>query len=73
MVPGDVAQLGERRLCKPEVAGSIPVISILKSISSMSLGAKMGSKVLSKVNSVDVSRWVVEITQLSPSAIMKKT
>ena len=24
---GDVAQLGERRLCKPEVAGSIPVIS----------------------------------------------
>jgi hypothetical protein len=27
--PGDVAQLGERRLCKPEVAGSIPVVSIL--------------------------------------------
>ena len=26
---GDVAQLGERRLCKPEVAGSIPVVSIL--------------------------------------------
>ena len=25
--PGVVAQLGERRLCKPEVAGSIPVIS----------------------------------------------
>jgi hypothetical protein len=25
--PGDVAQLGERRLCKPEVAGSIPVVS----------------------------------------------
>ena len=25
---GDVAQLGERRLCKPEVAGSIPVVSI---------------------------------------------
>ena len=24
---GDVAQLGERRLCKPEVAGSIPVVS----------------------------------------------
>jgi hypothetical protein len=26
--PGDVAQLGERRLCKPEVAGSSPVVSI---------------------------------------------
>ena len=25
---GDVAQLGERWLCKPEVAGSIPVVSI---------------------------------------------
>jgi hypothetical protein len=25
---GDVAQLGERRLCKPEVAGPIPVVSI---------------------------------------------
>lgn len=25
---GDVAQLGERRLCKPEVAGSIPVVSM---------------------------------------------
>jgi hypothetical protein len=24
---GDIAQLGERRLCKPEVTGSIPVIS----------------------------------------------
>ncbi len=24
---GDVAQLGERGLCKPEVAGSIPVVS----------------------------------------------
>ena len=24
---GDIAQLGERRLCKPEVAGSIPAIS----------------------------------------------
>ena len=28
MGSGDVAQLGERRLCKPEVAGSIPVVSI---------------------------------------------
>ena len=27
--PGDVAQLGERRLCKPEVAGSTPVVSIV--------------------------------------------
>ncbi len=27
---GDVAQLGERWLCKPEVAGSIPVISTRK-------------------------------------------
>jgi hypothetical protein len=26
-VRGDVAQLGEHWLCKPEVAGSIPVIS----------------------------------------------
>jgi hypothetical protein len=25
---GDVAQLGERRLCKPEVEGSIPFVSI---------------------------------------------
>ena len=25
---GDVAQLGERWLCKPEVAGPIPVVSI---------------------------------------------
>jgi hypothetical protein len=24
---GDVAQLGERGLCKPEVVGSIPIIS----------------------------------------------
>ncbi len=29
-MPGDVAQLGERWLCKPEVAGSIPVVSIEK-------------------------------------------
>jgi hypothetical protein len=28
MENGDVAQLGERRLCKPQVAGSSPVISI---------------------------------------------
>ena len=26
---GDVAQLGERRLCKPEVDGSIPFISTM--------------------------------------------
>ena len=25
---GDVAQLGERRLCKPEVVGSSPIVSI---------------------------------------------
>jgi hypothetical protein len=25
--PGDVAQLGERRLCKPEVVGSNPIVS----------------------------------------------
>ncbi len=24
---GDVAQLGERRLCKPEVVGSNPIVS----------------------------------------------
>ena len=29
VVLGDVAQLGERRLCKPEVAGSTPVVSIV--------------------------------------------
>jgi hypothetical protein len=27
--PGDVAQLGERRLCKPEVVGSSPIVSII--------------------------------------------
>jgi hypothetical protein len=27
-MPGALAQLGERRLCKPEVTGSIPVRSI---------------------------------------------
>ena len=26
---GDVAQLGERGLCKPEVVGSIPIISTM--------------------------------------------
>jgi hypothetical protein len=26
---GDVAQLGERRLCKPEVVGSSPIVSIM--------------------------------------------
>ena len=29
---GDVAQLGERGLCKPEVAGSIPVVSTMSRI-----------------------------------------
>ena len=29
VVLGDVAQLGERRLCKPEVGGSSPLVSIL--------------------------------------------
>ncbi len=28
---GDVAQLGERRLCKPEVVGSSPIVSIVGS------------------------------------------
>lgn len=33
---GDVAQLGERWLCKSQVAGSIPVISrLLSSIASL--------------------------------------
>ena len=27
---GDVAQLGERRLCKPEAVGSIPIISTMR-------------------------------------------
>ena len=27
---GDVAQLGERRLCKPEVVGSNPIVSTAK-------------------------------------------
>ena len=30
-VLGDVAQLGERRLCKPEVVGSSPIVSIFLS------------------------------------------
>ena len=29
---GDIAQLGERRLCKPEAAGSIPAISTLRGL-----------------------------------------
>ena len=29
MRSGDVAQLGERRLCKPEVVGSSPIVSIV--------------------------------------------
>ena len=29
---GDVAQLGERWLCKPEVTGSIPVVSTSKAL-----------------------------------------
>jgi hypothetical protein len=37
---GDIAQLGERRLCKPEVTGSIPVISTIKeSLLAASRGA----------------------------------
>ena len=32
-IRGDVAQLGERRLCKPEVVGSIPIISIVVEMS----------------------------------------
>ena len=31
---GDVAQLGERRLCKPEVVGSIPIISTKEEVVS---------------------------------------
>ena len=31
--PGDVAQLGERRPCTAEVAGSIPVVSIRRVLS----------------------------------------
>ena len=29
---GDVAQLGERRLCKPEVVGSSPIVSIAEAV-----------------------------------------
>ena len=29
LAAGDVAQLGERGLCKPEVVGSIPIISTM--------------------------------------------
>jgi hypothetical protein len=36
---GDIAQLGERRLCKPEVTGSIPVISTKR---EASLGSEPG-------------------------------
>ena len=35
---GDVAQLGERRLCKPEVAGSIPVVSTVRRTGDGALG-----------------------------------
>ena len=38
--PGDVAQLGERRLCKPEVAGPIPVVSIKFAISEFNATAE---------------------------------
>ena len=34
---GDVAQLGERRLCKPEVAGSSPVVSTRKTLHKSTL------------------------------------
>jgi hypothetical protein len=32
--PGDVAQLGERRPCKAEVVGSIPIVSIFRDFGS---------------------------------------
>ena len=35
---GDVAQLGERWLCKPEVAGSIPVVSNSKALLANTAG-----------------------------------
>ena len=35
---GDVAQLGERWLCKPEVAGSIPVVSTRKALLANTAG-----------------------------------
>ena len=40
---GALAQLGERRLCKPEVTGSIPVRSIrVDRFAFLSLGKRVG-------------------------------
>jgi hypothetical protein len=41
---GDVAQLGERRLCKPEVAGSTPVVSIIRRRGQGELGKGGGMR-----------------------------
>ncbi len=42
---GAVAQLGERRFCKPEVVGSIPIssISVARSPLSFRMGRQRGS------------------------------
>ena len=46
---GDVAQLGERWLCKPEVAGSTPVVSIVETQDFESPPSGMMEKVTSRV------------------------
>ena len=48
---GDVAQLGERWLCKPEVAGSIPVVSTGKALLANTAGKAffLGFRQLSSV------------------------
>ena len=58
---GDVAQLGERWLCKPEVAGSIPVVSTRKALPAITAG-----KVF-LLGFVGLSRVALLAVRLSPS------
>ncbi len=43
---GDVAQLGERGLCKPEVVGSIPIISTMEAERKRFMRHRKGRAVL---------------------------
>ena len=49
---GDVAQLGERRLCKPEAVGSIPIISTTRRRSPRATAANTYEFVLRTVKGV---------------------
>ena len=46
---GDVAQLGERWLCKPEVAGSIPVVSTRKALLANTAGKAFSLEIMGSV------------------------